>query len=110
MPAPPPLGAGTSAATYGPGGMQPYHPRGGTLGRAKWNMGHYGEVFEVAVSEAYGPRMVDQEYMLEDNLGSFLEPGWEEEALEADTFQEPFGSLTNRASYNDYRVPVGVLD
>ena len=24
-PAPPPLGAGTSAATYGPRGMQPYH-------------------------------------------------------------------------------------
>ena len=73
-PAPPPLGAGTSAATYGPGGMQPYHPRGGTLGRATWSMGHYGEVFEAAASEAYVPRMVDQEYMLGDDPGSFFEP------------------------------------
>ena len=44
-------------------------------------MGHYGEVFGVTAPEAYVPRMMDQEYMLEDDPGSFLEPGWEEEAL-----------------------------
>ena len=52
------------------------------------------------------PRMVDREYALEDDPGSFLEPGWEEEALEADTFQEPSESLTNRAGDNSYRVPL----
>lgn len=105
-PAPPLLGAGTSTATYGPDGMQPYHPRGGTLGRATWSVGHYGEVFEAAAPEAYLPRMVDQEYMLEDDPGSFLELGWEEEALEAGTFREPSGSLTNRTGDNDYKVPL----
>ena len=73
--------------------MPPYHPQGGALGRATWSMGYYGEVFEAAASEAYVPRMVDQEYMLEDDPGSFLEPGWEEEVLEAGTFREPSGSL-----------------
>ena len=37
--------------------------------------GALGEVFEAAASEAYVPRMVDQEYMLEDDPGLFLEPG-----------------------------------
>ena len=37
--------------------------------------GHYGEVFEATASEAYVPRMVDQEYPMEDDPGSFLEPG-----------------------------------
>ena len=47
------------------------------LGRATWSVGHYGEVLEAAASEAYVPRMVDQEYVLEDDPGSFLEPDWE---------------------------------
>ena len=59
------------------------------MGRATWSVGHFGEVFEATASEAYVPRMVDQEYTLEDDPGSFLEPGWEEEALEAEAFQEP---------------------
>ena len=53
------MSAGTSAATYGLGGMQPYHPQGGTLGGATWSVGHYGEVFEATASKAYVPRMVD---------------------------------------------------
>ena len=52
------------------------------------------------------PRMMDQEYALEDDPSSFLETGWEEEALEAETFQEPLRSLTNRAGDNNYRVPL----
>ena len=59
-------------------------------------MGHYGEVFEVVALEAYVPRMVEREYALEDDPGSFLGPGWEEETPEAEPFQEPQGSLTNR--------------
>ena len=79
------------------------------LGRATWSVGHNGEVFEAAASEAYVPRMVDQEYALEDDRGSFLELGWEEEALEAEAFQEPpehTVSLTNHASDDSYRVPL----
>ena len=44
--------------------------------------------------------------MLEDDPGSFLKPGWEEEALEVGTFQEPSGSLTNRAGDNNYMAPL----
>ena len=53
--------------------------------------------------------MIDQEYALEDDPGSFLEPGWEEEALEAEAFQEPperAVSLTNHAGDDSYRVPL----
>ena len=57
-------------------------------------------------SEAYVPRMMDQEYALEDDPDSFLEPGWEEEALEAEAFQEPSGSLASHAGDNSYRVPL----
>ena len=69
-------------------------------------MGHYGEVFEAVASEAYVPRMVDQEYMPEDDPGSFLEPGWEEEALGAEAFQEPPESPANHAIDNSYLVPL----
>ena len=69
-------------------------------------MGHFGQVFGVTASDAYVPRMVDQEYTPEDDPGSFLEPGWEEEALEAEAFQEPPGSLTNHVGDNSYRVPL----
>ena len=54
--------------------------------------------------EAYVPHMVDQGYTLEEDHGSFLGPGWEEEAPEAETFQEPPGSLANRAGNNSYRL------
>ena len=69
-------------------------------------MGHYGEVFGAATSEAYVPHMVDREYALEDDHGSFLGPGWEEEMPEAEPFQEPQGSLTNRSGSSSYRVPL----
>ena len=71
-----------------------------------WSLGHFGEVFEVTASEAYVPRMMDQENALADDPGLFLEPGWEEEALEAEAFQEPPGSLANHAGDNSYRVPL----
>ena len=58
------MSAGTSVATHGPSGMPPYHPQG-----------HFGEVFGATASEAYVPRMTDQEYALEDDPGSYLEPG-----------------------------------
>ena len=71
-----------------------------------WSVGHYGEVFGVTAPEAYVPRMMDQEYTPEDDPGSFLGPGWEEEALGAEAFQEPPESPTNRAVDNRYRVPL----
>ena len=86
--------------------MPPYHPQGGALGLATWSVGHFSEVFGATTSEAYVPRMMDQEYVLEDDPGSFLEPGWEEEALEAEAFQEPLGSPTNHDSDNSYGVPL----
>ena len=50
--------------------------------------------------EAYVPRMADRGYTLEEDHGSFLGSGWEEEVPEAEIFQEPHGSLDN------YRVPL----
>ena len=69
-------------------------------------MGHYGETFGAATLEAYVPHMVDQEFALEEDHGSFLGPGWEEEMPEAEPFQEPQGSLADRASGSSYRVPL----
>ena len=69
------MSAGVSVSTHGPSGTPPYHPQGGALGRAMWSVGHFGEVFEATAWEAYVPRMVDQEYTMEDDPGSFLEPG-----------------------------------
>ena len=105
-PAPPQMGAGTSVAAHGPIGALPYHPQDDAQGRATWSGGHYGEVFGVTAPEAYVPRMMDQGYMPEDDPGSFLGPGWEEEALGAEAFQEPPESPTNRAVNNRYRVPL----
>ena len=53
MPAPPQVGAGTSVAAYGPVGALPCQPQDGMTGRATWSMGHFGEVFGAAASEAY---------------------------------------------------------
>ena len=69
-------------------------------------MGHYGEAFGARASEAYVPRMMNQEYAPEDDPGSFLELAWEEEALGAEAFQEPPDSPTNHAVDNSYRVPL----
>ena len=74
------------------------------MGRATWSVGQFGEVFGAAASEAYVPCMMDQEYTPEDDPGSFLGPGWEEEALGAEAFQELPESPTNRAVDNRYRV------
>ena len=100
------MSEGVRIAAYGPGGPPPYYPQDGALGQATWSVGHYDEVFGAAASEAYAPHMVDREYALEDEHGSFLGPGWEEETPEAEPFQEPQGSLTNRAGSNSYRVPL----
>ena len=97
---PPPMGAGISIATHGPGRMPPYHPQSGSPGRATCSAGHFGEVSGATASEACVPRMMDQEYTPEDDPGSFLEPGWEEEALEVEAFQEPPGSLADHAGDN----------
>ena len=67
-------------------------------------MGHYSEAFGVAASEAYVPHMVDREFALEEDHGSFLGPGWEEETPEAEPFQKPQGGLANHASGNIYQV------
>ena len=84
--------------------MLPYHLQSGAPGQAMWSTGHFGEVSEATPPEAYVPRMMDQEYTLEDDPGSFLEPGWEEETLEVEAFQEPPGSLADHAGGNSYRV------
>ena len=76
------------------------------MGRATWSVGHFGEAFGAMAKEAYVPRMMNQEYRPEDDPGLFLEPGWEEEALGAEAFQEPPESPTNRAVDNGYRVPL----
>ena len=60
-------------------------------------MGHYGEVFGVTATEAYVPRMMDQEYTPEDDPGSFLGEDWEEGMLEVEAFQEPTENRKNRA-------------
>ena len=69
------MGAGTSVIAHGPGEALPHHPQDGVLSRATWSVGHYGKVFGARASEAYVPRMMNQEYAPEDDPGSFLEPG-----------------------------------
>ena len=76
------------------------------MGRATWSVGHFGELFGATASEAYMPRMMNQEYTPEDDPGSFLGSGWEEEALGAEAFQEPPESPSNHAVDNSYRVPL----
>ena len=50
--------------------------------------------------------MMDQDYAREDDPGSFIREGWEEEALGVEAFQEPPGSFTDHAGDNSYRVPL----
>ena len=63
-------------------------------------------MFGVTAPEAYVPRMMVQEYTPKDDPGSFLGPGWEEEALGAEAFQEPPEITVNCAVDNRYRVPL----
>ena len=56
--------------------------------------------------DAYVPRMMDREYTPEDDPGSFLKPGWEEEILEVEAFQEPPRSLADPTNDNNCRVPL----
>ena len=74
-PAPPHMVVGTGVAAYGPIGAPPCHPQDSMTGRPTWSVGHFGEVFEATASEAYVPRMMNQEYAPEDDTSSFLEPG-----------------------------------
>ena len=81
--------------------MPPYHS--GPPSQATWSVGHFGEVSGATAPDAYVPSMMDQEYTPEDDPGSFLEPGWEEETLEAEAFQEPPGSLADHSGDNSCR-------
>ena len=86
--------------------MPRYHPQDAALGLATWSVGHYGEVFGVTAPEAYVPRMMDQYYAQEDDPGSFIGEGWEEEALGVEAFQEPLGNHHDRVCNDNYRVPL----
>ena len=66
-PMPPPMSMGRSVTFHGPNETSRYHPQDAALGRATWSVGHYGEVFGVTALESYVPRMMDQEYTLEDD-------------------------------------------
>ena len=76
------------------------------MGKATWSVGHHGEVFGVTAPEAYVPRMMDQDYAQEDDPGSFIGEGWEEEALGVEAFQEPPGNHHDRVCNDNYRVPL----
>ena len=69
------MSEGMRIAAYSPGGPPPYYPQDSVLGQAAWSVGHYGEVFGAATSEAYVPHMVDREYALEEDPTSFPGPG-----------------------------------
>ena len=103
---PPATSMGTSVAFHGPSGIPCYHPQDVTLGRATWSVGHHGEVFGVTATEAYVPRMTDQEYTPEDDPGSFVGEDWEEGTLGVEAFQELPGNHHGRACDNHYRVPL----
>ena len=42
------------------------------------SVGHHGEVFRVTAPEAYVPRMMDQGYTPEDDIGPFIGEDWGE--------------------------------
>ena len=67
-------------AAYRPSWPLPYRPQDGASSRTAWHAEHYGEAFVVKAPEAYVPHMVDRGYALEEDHGSFLGSGWEEEA------------------------------
>ena len=76
------------------------------MGGATWSVGHHGEVFGVTAPKAYMPCMMDQEYAPEDDPSSFLGEDWEEGTLEVEAFQELTENGDDRASNNNYRVPL----
>ena len=76
------------------------------MGGATWSVGHHGEVFRVTAPEAYVPRMMDQGYAPEDDLGPFTGEDWGEGALGAEAFQEPTENHNDRAGNGKYRVPL----
>ena len=88
------------------GGPPCHHPQDDAPSWAVWHAGRYDKAHEVVDPEAYVPLMVDQGCALEEDHGSFLGPGWGEEAPEAELFQEPQESLDNRAGGSNYRVPL----
>ena len=76
------------------------------MGQATWSVGYHGEVFGVTAPEAYVPRMMDQGYAPEDDLGPFTREDWGEGALGAEAFQEPTENHNDRAGNSNYRVPL----
>ena len=76
------------------------------MGGETWSVGHHGEVFGVTAPEAYVPRMVDQGYAPEDDIGSFIGEDWGEGALGVKAFQEPVENHNNRAGDGNYKVPL----
>ena len=60
----------------------------------------------VPQQEAYVPRMMDQEYAPEDDLGSFIGEDWGEGALGAEAFQEPTENHNDCTGNGNYRVPL----
>ena len=99
-------GVATGIAPHGPNGAPPYSHQGGAPGSAAWGIGRLDGCSGEAAQEAYVPRMVDQEYMAEDDPCSFLEPGWEEEMLEVEAFHEPPRSLADPANDNNHKIPL----
>ena len=105
-PALPQANEGMRAAAFGLSGPPRHHIQGDAPSQTAWHTGRYSEVHEVVAPEAYIPRMVDQGRELEEGHGSFLGPGWDEEAPEAELLQEPQESIDNRADSSNYRVPL----
>ena len=104
-PALPKADEGMRAAAFGLCRPPRRHPQGDAPSQTLWHAGRYGEVHEVVAPEAYVPSMVDQGRELEGH-GSFLGPNWDEEAPEAELFQEPQGSTDKRTDNNIYQVPL----
>ena len=90
------------AAAFGLGGPPRHHIQGDAPSQTAWHAGRYSEVHEAVAPEAYVPRMVDQGRELEEGHGSFLRPGWDKAAPEAELFQEPQESIDNRAYSGNY--------
>ena len=103
-PMPPTTSMSASVALHGPSRMPHYHPQDATLGQATWSVGHHGEVFGVTIPEAYVPRMMDQGYAPEDDLGSFIGEDWGEGMLGAEACQEPTENHNDRAGNGNHRV------
>ena len=91
---------------FGFGGPPRHHSQDDAPSQAAWHAGRYSEAHGAVALEAYVPRMVDQGCVLEEDHGSFLEPGWGKEMPEAELLREPQESLDNRTGGSNYRVPL----